>query len=114
MKNNKITGGVDPQTWVTVFEQMTPAQRRWAFISAKMAEHHQTFAAIAKRHRVTAWYLGAAAQGKAPLSPKAVKALEDSLSIDLSPFLSPVEARKVTLSKPDKFGAKFEPEAETL
>lgn len=94
MTENLIKGGIDPKAWMLAFEAMTPVQRRWAFIAAKMAEHKQTFTSMAKRHRLTAWYLGACAQGKYNMAPSAIKALEADLKIDLSPFLSPAEARK--------------------
>lgn len=100
MTDNTIKAGVDPRAWVTAFESMTPKQRRWAFIAAKMAEHKQTFSGMAKRHRMTGWYLGACAQGKGNLTPKAVKALEASLNVCLAPFLSPEEARKMVHAKP--------------
>lgn len=94
MTDNLIKGGADPQAWIAAFEVMTPIQRRWAFIAAKMSEHKQTFTSMAKRHRLTGWYLGACAQGKYNMAPSAVKALEADLHVDLSPFLSPVELRK--------------------
>jgi hypothetical protein len=92
--DNVIKGGADPKAWMAAFELMTPVQRRWAFIAAKMAEHKQTFTSMATRHRLTAWYLGACAQGKFNMAPSAVKALESDLHVDLSPFLSPTELRK--------------------
>ena len=95
MTDNTIKGGVDPRAWVEAFEAMTPKQRRWAFIAAKMAEHKQTFSGMATRHRMTGWYLGSGAQGKGNLTPKMVLALESDLKIDLRPFLSPDEARKL-------------------
>ena len=100
MTDNTIKAAIDPRAWVEAFEAMTPKQRRWAFISAKMAEHKQTFTSMATRHRMTGWYLGACAQGKGNLTPKAIKALETSLNIDLRPFLSPEEARKLGNAKP--------------
>ena len=100
MTDNTIKGGADPRAWVEVFEALTPKQRRWAFISAKMAEHKQTFTSMATRHRMTGWYLGACAQGKGNLTPKAIRALESDLKIDLRPFLSPDETRKLGNAKP--------------
>ena len=100
MTDNKIKAHVDPEAWMRAFEGMTPRLRRWAFIAAKMAEHKQTFTGMAKRHRMTGWYLGACAQGKGNLTPKAVKALEADLKICLLPFLSPEELRKLGRQEP--------------
>ena len=100
MTDNTIKGGADPRAWVEVFEALTPKQRRWAFIAAKMAEHKQTFTSMATRHRMTGWYLGACAQGKGNLTPKAVRALEADLKICLLPFLSPEELRKLGRQEP--------------
>jgi len=96
MSENEIKGGVDRQTWVQVFERFSPKERRWAFLAVKMAEHQQTFRGMAKRHKLSPWYLGACAQGKDgySMTPKVAKALEKSLNIDLAPFLDPVETAK--------------------
>ncbi len=90
---NEIKMG-DPKIWLHVFEDMEPKIRRWAFIAAKMAEHQQTFKAIGTRHRISSWYIGAASQGRAPMTPRIISALEKDLRIDLGPFLSPNELAK--------------------
>ena len=95
MSDNTIKGGVDPLAWIKVFEEMTPLMRRWAFISAKMAEKKKDFKDIGAEAGITGWYVGAAAQGRTALTPSVISALEKSLDIDLSPFLSPDEAAKV-------------------
>ena len=95
MADNSIKGGVDPLAWIKVFEDMTPLMRRWAFISAKMSEKSKDFNEIGAEAGRTGWYVGAAAQGRTALTPSVISALEKSLDIDLSPFLSPDEAAKV-------------------
>lgn len=94
MPQNEIKGGVDKAVWFRVFEDMTPVQRRWAFVSVKMAERHKTFKDMAKRHRMTAWYMSECCQGlnDRSLTPKIKKALESELDVDLTPFMSPLEA----------------------
>ena len=94
MERNKIAGSVDPLAWAAAFEVMEPKIRRWAFIAAKMAERRQTFAAMAKRHGMSTWYLAACAHGKYPMTTRAIKALESDLSMSLSPFLSEGEIFK--------------------
>jgi hypothetical protein len=91
--NNEIKQG-DPVIWAKVFEDMPPLIRRWAFIAAKMAEHKMTFSAMATRHRLTGTYISNCAQGKVPMSPRVVTALESDLKIDLTPFLTPTEIWK--------------------
>lgn len=95
MPNNHLSGNYDPKAWVHAFEQMDPKIRRWAFISAKMAEKHKTFSDISRPNgRPTSWFISAAAQGKENMTERVVKALEVELDIDLTPFLSVEEARK--------------------
>lgn len=98
---NQIKAAVDPKAWVQAFENMTPEQRRWAFISVKMAEHHKTFADMGRRHRVTGWYVSECAQGLngSRLTPKMKRILESELKIDLEPFMSPLEAWNVDKEK---------------
>ncbi len=95
---NEIKGGIDKTAWVKVFEDMTPVQRRWAFVSVKMAEHGKTFKGIATTHRLGAGYLAECCQGitkngsERKLTPQMKSALESELKIDLTPFLSEIEA----------------------
>lgn len=95
MTDNTIKGGADPRAWVEVFEALTPKQRRWAFIAAKMAEKKKSFSDIARPNgRPSAWFISSCAQGDRLMTARVVKALEAELSIDLAPFLSPEETRK--------------------
>lgn len=102
---NTLKGGIDRTVWMAVFEDMTPVQRRWAFIAVKMAEYHKTFKDIAKRHRMGAGYLSECAQGVIKngnvrnLTAGMKSALESELKIDLTPFLSPAEAWKMMAKK---------------
>jgi len=103
MRNNSIPG-VDRETWIRVFEEMDPKTRRWAFIAAKMAEKKKNFSEMAKRHRMSTWYMAAAAQGKKGynMTKRIVDALEADLGIDLGPFLSPEEVRKINRAEDKK------------
>lgn len=95
MPDNTIKAHVDPEAWMRAFEAMPPKLRRWAFISAKMAEKKKNFSDIARPNgRPSAWFISACAQGDRPMTARVIKALEAELSIDLSPFVSPDEARK--------------------
>ena len=100
--SNDIKGGMNKTVWMKVFEDMSPVQRRWAFISVKMAERHKTFKDMAKRHgQMGAWYMSECAQGLngRKLNGKIKHALEVELGIDLGPFLSPEEAWKIMAEK---------------
>ena len=102
MVNNDINGGIDKSVWMAVFEGMTPIQRRWAFISVKMAERRKTFKDMAKRHgQMGAWYMSECAQGLngRKITSKIKHALEVELGIDLDPFLSPEETWKMEAEK---------------
>lgn len=94
---NQLPAGISREAWISAFELMTPKARRWAFIAAKMAEKKKNFSDMAKRHRMSTWYLSAAAQGKPGynMTQRIVDALESDLGIDLAPFVSPDEARKL-------------------
>jgi hypothetical protein len=85
--NNTIKGNVAKKIWAETFERFTPKQRLEAFILVKMAEHGQTFHAIAKRHKMGAYYLGLMVHGDRPMTEQAIHALESDLRIDLKPFL---------------------------
>lgn len=84
--------------WIAAFEGLTVALRRWAFVSAKMAEHGKTFKGIATKHRLGHGYLAECCQGaikggsERKLTAKMKSALEIELKIDLSPFLTEREA----------------------
>lgn len=84
---NTIKCNMAKQVWADTFERFTPKQRTESFILIKMAEHGQTFHAIAKRHKIGAYYLGLMAHGDRPMTERAVRAFEMSLSIDLKPFI---------------------------
>ena len=95
MTDNTIKAHVDPEAWMRAFEAMTPKMRRWAFISAKMAEKKKSFSDIARPNgRPSAWFISSCAQGDRAMTPRVITALEAELSIDLSPFVLPGEARK--------------------
>lgn len=81
--------------WVGIFEKMTPRQRRWAFIAVKMAEKPTNFTDIAKRHRLSGWFVGACARGKRRMTARCCAALAADLGIDLEPFLTPDELHKI-------------------
>lgn len=103
--SNELKGGIDKMVWMRVFEEMTPVQRRWAFISVKMAEYQKTFKDIARRHRLGAGYLAECVQGVIKnghvrnLTNKMKNALESELKIDLTYFLSPAESWKIMAKK---------------
>lgn len=95
MTDNTIKAHVDPEAWMRAFEAMPPKLRRWAFISAKMAERGKSFSDIARPNgRPSAWFISACAQGNRAMTARVIKALEAELNVDLSPFISPDEARK--------------------
>lgn len=91
MPDNKLPIAMDLVILSGILEAMTPVQRREWFILIKMAEKKKTFHEMAKRHRMSNWYLSASVHGKYPMSAKVVKTLEGELDVDMAPFLSPAE-----------------------
>ncbi len=86
----------------TVLENMTPTQRREWFVKMKMSERTKSFEDIATRHHFTRARLSDAVNGKSPWSPRVIKALQDDLAVDLTPFLTEKEAARYCA----KFGAR--------
>ncbi|MFH2033353.1 MAG: hypothetical protein ABIJ26_01435 [Candidatus Margulisiibacteriota bacterium] len=95
MSDNEIKANLDRRILATVIEAMTPEQVREWFIKMKMAEHRQNYTDIAKRHRLSKWYLSGAVHGKYGFTPRTVHALEADLSINLRPFLNGAELLKL-------------------
>jgi hypothetical protein len=52
-------------------------------IEIRMVQMGQTYRQIAKRHRMSAWYLSGAVRGKLPLAQKHIDALYADLSVVL-------------------------------
>ena len=105
--NNKLPIAMDLLLLSNILEGMTPQQRREWFVLIKMAEKKKTFHDMAKRHRMSNWYLSASIHGKYPMSGKVVKTLEDELGVDMRPFLNPVEMARCKVKEiPDPVGAE--------
>lgn len=86
---------IDIKILVSVLEEMTIPQRREWFIKMLMAKHGVTFEAIAKRHRLNKWYINGSLIGKFPMGSKVVNALEKQFGIDLGPFMTGEEKKKL-------------------
>ena len=100
MPENKLPIAMDLTILSSMLEGMTPEQRREWFILIKMSEKKKTFHDMARRHRMSNWYLSASVHGKYPMSAKVVKTLEDELNVDMAPFLSPVEMARCKFKNP--------------
>ena len=80
-------------------------ERRGWWVHMKIAEARKSVRDIALRHRITPHHLGNAIHGSdcagnaVPWSPRIVKALQDDLRIDLTPFLTPKEAARLRKSR---------------
>ena len=86
---------IDIKILVSVLEAMTIPQRREWFIKMLMAKNGATFESIAKRHRLNKWYINGTIIGTFPLNKKVVNALEKEFNIDLGPFMTGEEKKKL-------------------
>lgn len=94
MADNKLRVAMDMAILSGILDGMTPMQRREWFILIKIAEKKKTFHEMARRHRMSNWYLSASVHGKYPMSAKVVKTLEDELNVDMTPFLNAAEMKR--------------------
>jgi len=78
------------ENWEHLFQELTPVQRVAAVIDTAMMLRGQTSASIAKRHRLSRWYVAAVARGKRNMTPALQRMFEADLHIDLTPFLAQV------------------------
>lgn len=69
------------------FCQLNQKQRREAYITMLLILRNTTYKAIAKRHRISSWYVSACARGSYGMTPRVQKLLEKDLQCDLSLFL---------------------------
>lgn len=97
MANNRLPINMDLAVLSEILEGMRPEQRREWFILIKMSEKKKTFHDMARRHRMSNWYLSASVHGKYPMSAKVVKTLEDELGVDMAPFLNLKETSRCRL-----------------
>lgn len=100
MADNKLPIAMDLVILSGILEGMTPEQRREWFVLIKMSEKKKTFHDMARRHRMSNWYLSASVHGKYPMSAKVVKTLEDELGVDMVPFLTPLELARCKFKNP--------------
>ena len=101
VNNHPKVDNMDLRVLSEILEGMTPIQRREWFVKIKMAEMGKTFHEIAKKHRISVWFLSAVVRGKYPMSARACEVLEGDLKIDLRPFMGHHEAVKAMKEKPD-------------
>ena len=78
-----------------ILRGMTIPQRREWLVKMLMAKHGITFEAIAKRHRLNKWYINGSLIGKFPMGSKVVNAIESQLGIDLGPFMTKEEKKRI-------------------
>ena len=71
-----------------------PQRREW-LVKMLMAKHGITFEAIAKRHRLNKWYINGSLIGKFPMGSRVVKAIESQFGIDLGPFMTKEEKKRM-------------------
>lgn len=75
-------------------EGMPIPEQRQVFIMVWMVRRKKTFREIARKHRISAWYLSGAVAGRFPWSKKHIAALEAELDVDLSEFITRIEMSK--------------------
>lgn len=78
--------------WMATFDQMGPQSRLTAYIEAQLRLQKTTYAAIARKHHLSRWYVGACARGAFPMTPHIVKVFENELQITLTPFIADLKA----------------------
>jgi len=109
MKWKKL--GYDMKILHDVLENMKPFQRREFFVKVKMGERGISFPELAAQIKTQPWYMSAQVCGgyllrgnwiNSNMSPRAVDAVQDVLSIDLLPFLNPVEIKRYFTAFPDR------------
>lgn len=66
---------------------LTDAERREIYLLALMINMKTSYRAIAKRHRMSPWFVSACARGKFRMTDRIRKAFEEDLRCDLSQFL---------------------------
>lgn|SRR3990167_1497284 len=94
-----------------IIRYMKPWQRREWFCKIKMAERGVNFPEMADKIKTPAWYLNAMVCGgyylhgrwvNSNLNPKAINIIQNFLSVDLEPFLNPVEIERYNAAFTDK------------
>ena len=111
----KMLKNQDIKILKTILKGMKPYQRREYFVKIKMGERGVNFPELAAQIKTQPWYMSAMVCGgyvltkngktrwiNSNMSPKAVDAVQDILSIDLKPFLNPVEIRRYFTEFPDR------------
>jgi len=79
------------EDFIELIKGLTAQQRLEAYIGAAMIREGETGASVAKRHRITRYYVTASITGKRPMRSRVQKALEADLEIDLRSFLIDIE-----------------------
>ncbi len=75
---------------------MSLIEARRVYIEAHMDRLAQTYRQIAKRHRMSAWYLSGGVSGKIPIARKHIYALSTDLSIPLDDcWFTPAELQRL-------------------
>ncbi len=107
----KMLKNQDIKILKTILKGMKPYQRREWFVKIKMGERGVNFPELAAQIKTQPWYMSAMVCGgytlhdnwiNSNISPKAVDAVQDVLSINLLPFLNPVEIKRYFSAFPDR------------
>jgi hypothetical protein len=86
---------IDKDILSLVLDNMPINQRREWLIKILMARHGTTFEAIAKKHRISKWYLCGSLSGRFYWNTKVNNALENHFNIDLSGVMTEEERKKL-------------------
>ncbi len=86
---------IDKNILADVLDNMPINQRREWLIKILMAQHGTTFDAIAKKHRVSKWYLCGSLYGKFQWNEKVNNAFENHFDIDLTAMMSDEEKERL-------------------
>lgn len=75
----------------TLAGELTPQQRMTAYIEMVMRLKGVTAAAVAKKHRLSRYYVSASITGKKKMGARVQCALEEDLGIELDEFVVEIE-----------------------
>lgn len=76
--------------WVITFQNMTPRQRLVCTVLVAMELKKETFASIARRHKLSRGYLPAVLRGQLPLTLNVIRAFENELGLNLYPLVAEI------------------------
>lgn len=75
----------------TLAGELTPKQRMTAYLEMVMRLRGISAAAVAKKHRLSRYYVSASITGKKKMGPRVQAALEADLGVSLGEFVTEIQ-----------------------